>query len=227
MIGVGVLAGGIAFSPIFDVDRVEVRGAAETGPGPVLEALREVGVAPGEAMVRLDLDHAAASAAALPWVESAEVVRDWPATVSIEVVERVAVAAVPARGGGFVVLDASGRQLATARRAPAGLVVVDGETLDVVLGDPTGPDLAGALAMVAAIPTPLALVINRVTLAPSGDLEASLILADGSSAKAVFGPPDAVRAKLVALATLLDQVDPSGLSIVDLRVPASPVLTRR
>jgi hypothetical protein len=41
-----------------------------------------------------------------------------------------------------------------------------------------------------------------------------------------LGPPDKLEEKLVAVETVLGQVDLSRLAVLDVRVPASPAITR-
>jgi hypothetical protein len=57
----------------------------------------------------------------------------------------------------------------------------------------------------------------------SPDLEASL--AGGGVVR--FGSAEALEEKLVALATVLSDVDLTDLAVLDLRVPSSPALTRQ
>jgi hypothetical protein len=57
----------------------------------------------------------------------------------------------------------------------------------------------------------------------AGGLE--LQLRDGGVVR--LGPPDQVAAKLAAAVTVLEQARPGGDIVLDVRVPAAPVLTRR
>ncbi len=97
-------------------------GASRTGAGAVVEA---TGVSPGHPMTEVDGEAVAARVEALPWVERASVQRLWPATVRIRLVERTPVAQAVARDG-VVLVDRTGRLLATRPSPVPGLVAIDG-----------------------------------------------------------------------------------------------------
>jgi hypothetical protein len=59
-------------------------------------------------------------------------------------------------------------------------------------------------------------------LLPDGSLELRLV----PRGVVRFGPPTRVREKLLAVLTVLDQADVRRLSMIDVRVPSAPVLTR-
>ena len=72
-------------SPLLDVDRIEVQGAAHTPRAAVLGAAR---LHRGAAMVNVDQAAAGRRIESLPWVGQARVRRAWPGTVLITVTER-------------------------------------------------------------------------------------------------------------------------------------------
>ena len=90
-----VAAWGISRTPLLDVDRITVTG---TGPANRAEVLESSNVSVGLPMLFLDIDEAQRSVESLPWVRSAQVWRDWPATVRITVEPRVPAAVVPCLG---------------------------------------------------------------------------------------------------------------------------------
>lgn len=220
-----VLAGllGLSMTPLLDIDRVVVEGAARSG-GPAV--LGVTGIELGTAMVTADLGAVAERVARLPWVRTAEVRRRWPGTLVVEVVERTPVAAVPAAGEGWTLLDADGRQLAV-EVAPAPEVVrVEVTPRPPSLGMPADDRLAPVIVVAAAVPPALHGRLLALRPAEGGTVEGTVARRDGGSATVVFGRPDQVQAKWVAVATLLDGVEPAGLSRIDVRVPSAPVLTR-
>lgn len=216
-------AAGLAMTPLLDVDRVVVEGAGRAGSASILAA---AGIERGEPMVTADLDAAAAAVARVPWVRTAEVRRRWPGTVVVEVAERVAVAAVPAAGEGWTLLDAEGRQLAV-EVAPAPEVVrVEVAPAEPELGATAAERIRSVLALAGSIPPSLQGRVVALRPERGGLVSGTVLRRDGGSARVRFGRPDQVQAKWVALATVLDSVEPAGLSTIDVRVPSAPVLTR-
>ncbi len=220
-----VLAGGAwgaSRSPLLDVDRVEVAGAARTD---VAEVVRASGVHRGRPLVDVDAGAAAARAEQLPWVLRATVRREWGGTVSIEVTEREPVAAARA-GEGWALVDADGRVLGPVPEPPAGLPAA-------VAGSPVGSPgsrldsgwdavLEVARAARAARPRLLERVTAIAEVEGSG---VELTLEAGGTVR--IGAPDQLNEKFTAIETVLGQVDTRDLTVLDVRIPRTPVLTRR
>lgn len=212
-----------ATSPLLDVDRVAVTGADRTGSAAVAEA---GSVEAGDRMVTLPLDAVAERIARLPWVDTAEVTRRWPGTVAVEITERVPIAAVPAVGGGFLLLDHTARQLAVERDLPPGVLRVD---IDPVTARP-GRDLpAGRGALVVATTVPEVLRESVLSLAAGGrdQLDAVVRIRDGGQARVRLCSPERIEAKWLALVALLAEVEPPRLGSIDVCVPDAPLVTRR
>src|SRR5438552_641685 len=106
-LGVALLGWGVTRSPFLDVDHLEVSGTVHATPADITGAS---GIHEGMAMLDVDAGDAAARTKAVPWILRAHVERHWPATVTISVVERLPVAAVPAKAG-FGIVDPTGRVL--------------------------------------------------------------------------------------------------------------------
>jgi cell division protein FtsQ len=225
---VGVLAvlGGAWYAtrtPLFDVEQVEVVGAARTPVEVVQEAS---GAAIGEAMLDVDPGDVEAAVEALPWVATAEVERRLDGRVVITVVERTPVATAPTADGGRAVLDAGGRVLEV---VPAGaapeldpaFVPIEGLVAPGPGGD-VALEGAGALEVVTRLTPGLRARVVSVVVAPNGDL--SLLLRPQGTVD--LGPPVALDDKLGSLVTVLAQVDQSGLGTIGLRVPDLPTITR-
>lgn len=209
-----VWVGVVLRSPLLDVDRVQVVGAARTAAADVRAAS---GVDPGEEMVAVDLGAAAEGVRALPWVDEARVQRTWPGTVRITVTERTAVAAAPGPGG-WTLLDADGRALEVVPSA-AGLPRVD-------VGAPPAPgervgeggrELLGALA---GLPPALADLVGEAGEGPDG---IELALADGF--RVVLGDASELGDKASAALAVREQADRDRGCRIDVRVASAPVLT--
>lgn len=222
-LGVATVVGGAAAatrSPLLDVDRVEVAGAERTPRGQVVNA---GGLGGRPAMTDVDTATVARRVEALPWVLDARVGKEWPGTVRVEVVERQAVAAVPADGG-WAVVDAAGRVLEVAVAKPAGLPVLGAVPSPGRPGSMLAPASAVALRVAAALPAQVRARVADVAAVAGGEVELQLVPA-GSVVR--LGRPVDLEAKLQSLATLLTRADLAGVAVVDVRVPRAPVLTRR
>lgn len=207
-------------SSLLDLDSVDVAGAV----GPRADEVRAAaGLETGAPMIELDLDAASAAVTALPWVSTASVERSWPGTVSIEVEPRVAAAALPARDGSTVLIDAEGVAIASVDRAPADLTTI---TIVAVgeLGD-VQTQAIPLLTLAAAIPGDLDPWVESIGVRSdggAGHLEIDLV----GSAVANLGDTMFLTEKLEALRALLAGVDHACVTEYDLRVPDIPT-TRR
>lgn len=216
VLGALVLGALLVQSPLLDVDHVTVAGAEQTAVDAVVAA---TGVAGGEAMATLDLGAIERRLEALPWVASAELARKWPGTIRITVAERAPVAVVADAQRAWLV-DRSGRVLASAPDA-ADLVTV--RIPGVVRVEPGGTldGLDAALAVAARVPLEVPGEAAGIRVA---DGEVSVELATGGTV--LLGDAAELDDKLVALRTVLDQVDRTCLDVLDLRVPTHPALRR-
>jgi cell division protein FtsQ len=218
IVAVGLLGGAswaAARSPVLDVDRLVVEGAARSGAG-------TSGVRRGQPMLDIDRGAAARKVSALPWVLRAEVRREWPDTVRIRVSERLPVAVTRANAGAWALLDRSARVLAVVPSPPPGLAVLDGLPEAAAPGTRLGARAAEGLGVVTALPPALG---ARVAAVEVGDEGVSLRLAPVGEVR--LGPPEALGDKLQAALTVLGVVDGRTVATLDVRIPAAPVLTRR
>lgn len=217
LVAVGAGAFGATRSALLDVDHVHVLGASRT---PV-SVVHRAGLTYGRPMVELPGD-AVARLEGTPWVKTAAVRRRWPGTVVVRLTERTPAAVLPAATGSGVLVDAEGRLLEAVAEPVPGLPRLVGAPAPAGPEGMVDPVALPTLAVVGLL-GPLAARVPEVRLLPGGELE--LGLADGGTVR--FGPPTRVGEKLVAVATMLEQADLAGLATLDVRVPSSPVVTRR
>jgi cell division protein FtsQ len=222
-VAVAALMWWLTLSPLLDVDAIRVHGATHTGDDAVLAALD---VHRGDALLTADVGGAAAALSELPWVATATVRRAWPGTLDVTVVEREPVAAVAARGGGWVVVDRRGRELAVEKEPATELVRIAGHKVTPALGDEVTDALRGALDLAGVLPDSLRPAVPALWPQRDGTIEATVALPSGGTATARFGAADQLEAKLVSLAAVLERADLAGVRIIDLRVPSAPALTR-
>lgn len=215
--GVVALAWAVTQSPVLDVDVIAVSGAEHSGVEAVVAAS---GVERGTPLTSIRVDSVERAVSALPWVATADVHRDWPGRLVIDVVERTPIAVVTAAGGGWAAVDRDGRVLSVGPEALPGLPRLDRVQAPAEPGARLDPAV-GALTVVAALPPDLAAAVASVEV---GD-ELALHLHAGGAVR--VGAPDDLEAKVLAIATVLAEVDLASLAELDVSVPGSPVLTRR
>ena len=112
----------VTLTPVLDVEEITVRGDGHTAADAVTEA---AGVTTGDPLAWFDTREAAEAVAALPWVDEATVSRRWSGSVTIEITERVAVAALPAADGAWLLADGSGRVLDRVDAQPTDVPLVE------------------------------------------------------------------------------------------------------
>lgn len=216
LLAVGLGAWAVVNSPVFDTQRIEVRGTRQLSDAEVLDA---AGVAPGDNLMRLSLDEVIDRVERLPWVADAAADRDLPSTLVLRVVERTAV-------GWF--------------EGPGDVAVVarDGVVLDLTSAPPTVlPALGewpGPLALGEVVPSPTdtlrvaasmdGALRRRVSSATGSGSEVALELRDGGTVR--YGSPTALSQKNLELTRLLGWARRQGIEIrtIDLRVPEAPTL---
>jgi cell division protein FtsQ len=215
---VGLLAWAAARSPLLNVDQVRIVGATRATPASISA---DSGVHTGMAMVDVDEGGAARRLQAVPWILRAHVARHWPATVTVTVVERVPVAAVPGPAG-VAVVDRTGRVLTAGPVPPPGLPLLLGLPPAGPPGTRVGGRAADLLAVAQAMPPQVTQRVAGVAAAEGGQLELRL----KPAGVVRLGPPDQLAEKMLATETVLAQVDLTRLAVLDVRVPASPAITR-
>ena len=204
---VALLAGAVwlvFFSSVLAVEGVEVHGTKQLSSAEIRAA---AGVTDGEPLARVDLDRIRTRVEALEEVRSADVTRQWPHAVRIEVEERVAIAVVDI-GGQVRGMDRDGVVFRQFRQAPAGLPRVQ-----TSIG--TDPEALGeAAAVVSALPGDLAERVDHVEVETIDRI--SLVLRDGRTV--MWGSADQSEEKATVLADLLRQ----DARRYDVSVPSQP-----
>ena len=228
-------AWGVSLTPLLDVNRMAVSGIDPANRAEILENSQ---LSVGMPMVFLDVDDAQRSIAALPWVRSARVWRDWPATVRIAVDPRMPAAVVPAAGGRTALIDAYGYAIGWGPRRTGLDAQADGSDPDAgsleaalphvsvpfsgQLGDiHTSAD--GPLAVVSAMPDDLRAWVRTVTL-DEGQNRIGLELVGGATA--LLGDPILIDDKISALRSVLATADLECITTIDVTMPDLATVTR-
>ena len=232
LVGLGVLAlvAGAAWvvlaSPLLAVREVGVVGAERVERADVVELASG---AVGTPMARVEAAALEDAVASLPLVKEVDVVRAWPGTLEVRLVERVPVVAVAAPSG-YRLADADGVVVAEVPAAPADLPLVrstsikdlasikdfapDGEQASAT-GSRGSAALAAAADVVAALPPELRADVAEITVTTPDDVR--MRLRDGS--EAVWGSPAESELKSRVLAALRGQ----DADVYDVSAPLTPV----
>ncbi len=186
------------FSPWLSVEnvRVVVSGEAPDSAGefPITDVEAVIDVPEGTPMVRVPADVIVARVSALPQVRSAQVVREWPRTLVIDIERRTPVAAAVGADG-YDLVDLEGMVVTVVADQPADLPLVAA----------SGAGLPAALAVAAQLPAELrdatevieATTRNDVTLI----LRASATLPNGG--EVVWGDAEQGQLKAEVLQALV------------------------
>ena len=209
---------GLARSRLLDVEQIRVEGSSRLDADEV-EAL--AAIEPGVALIDIDLAGVEQRVERHPWVADASARREWPDTLTIDVVERMPVAASPVAEGAYLLVDLDAMALDVVDRPPAALPIVRGLDVDAAPGQ-VAPGLTAAVQVVDAIPDDLAAWVVAVDQGPDGAVVLELI--DGVPAE--LGTADRLADKLVALATLLSRVQADCIESFNVQAPDAPVATR-
>ncbi|HEX2038748.1 MAG TPA: FtsQ-type POTRA domain-containing protein [Acidimicrobiales bacterium] len=220
VVGLALAAAGATRSPLMDVDYVDLQGAEHTARA---DLLRATGLDRHPQLIDVKTSEVVRRTEALPWVEAARAEKAWPRTVRIRITERTEAAVAAVKGGGWALLDRTGRVLEVGPDRRADIIGVAGIEVAAKPGRTVGAPARDALAVAAAVPRHLHDRVRDVTLAPGGELELRL----APSGIVRFGPAEQVAAKVQALETMLAKVDLRRLAVLDIRAPSAPVLTRR
>jgi cell division protein FtsQ len=179
------------------------------------QVLDAAAVVPGGPLIEVDGAAVAKRVAALPAVDSVEVRRSWPHTVSVQVVQRTPVAVVRTAGGPQLV-DATGAVF-------PGPEVAGLPGLAVARPGPDDPATLAGVGVLAALPDALRAQVVAVTAgtdASGGPGQVTLGLADQREVR--WGSVDRSADKAAVLGPLLTQ--PGHL--YDVTSPDLPTITR-
>jgi len=198
-------------SPVLalDPDLVVVTGAGSVVAVDQVEKV--VAARAGVPMPRLDTIAIRDEILDVPGVREARVMRDWPHGVSVTIVAREPVAAVP-DGARFALLDMDGIQVGRVDAAPKGLPVVD-----VPVGDKR--TLAAVLTVLEQLPDDLLADVRKVAAHTQDTV--TMTLRDG--VRVDWGSAARTPLKISVLSTILGSKAGKDVSVVDVSAPQLPV----
>ena len=218
ILGVAAVVWIAFFSPLLMVSNVEVVGSRHVTAADITTIAR---LDERRNLLLLSTAEVAEAVRDLAWVKRAEVDRKLPATLRVNIVERVPALALQAAEARWTI-DRRGHVLAPGapKRLPTVAAVSDEA---IAVGEPvTSAEVKGALAVFRNIPDRLRANLEAI-FAP-GSERISLSLESGLLIR--LGPAEKLRAKSSVLTALLGRIRREGVSVsyVDVRVPTSPAV---
>lgn len=238
-----VLAVAVLESPLMAVRHLRISGARHESHAQVAAV---GGVRLGTHMISVRPAQAEARLERLPWVAHAVVTRQWPDSVTVHLVERVAVAQVAA-GHQTVLVDGAGEVLSAPAAPVPGLPVLAGAGAAPAAGAvlATKGATSEALAVAALLPPALAAEVKQLrpvsggmvadvyatsppTASPAkgaGATSPSSPAASTPTVPASFGGPTNLAEKVTDLEAIVAKVDLAHVKAIDLTIPGRPVLT--
>lgn len=203
-----VVAGWVlGFSPLLAVRTVSLTGLADAGEREA--AQRAAGIAVGTPLVRVDTGAATARVGAIPTVDSVDVSRSWPSTVSVTVHRKVPVLVVKNPQGQLQVVDATGTPYETVDAVPAGVAQVNAAA---DAADPEG--IRAAISILQLLPAAQRAQVTQVTVT-----SADLVTLQLGAVSVVWGGLADGPKKLTVLQALL----PTNPGVIDVSAPDTPV----
>ena len=173
------------------------------------------------AMIDVDTKAVAQRVLAVPYVKFVEVNRDWPGTVTIKVTERTPIVAVSI-GQEFAFLDDEDVYFRTSAVRPTNLIVVNGITGLTKPGDVLKGSAIAIIKFAHEIPLAAAelLGIESINQGETGVVTINLL----SGQIVIVGDPTQARAKLLAVAAVLQTDKGKVAHTLDVQVPELPVV---
>lgn len=208
---VAVGAVGVAYSPLFAVERVRVVGTAQLDAASVETALAGQ---LGTPLARVDESAVKAALVGFPLVETYTLEARPPHELVVRIVERTPVGLVETPAG-FALVDAAGVVLSTTPDPVPGHPVV------TVTGGTTSPAFAAVGRVMRTLPDGIRSQVTAVAATTPDDVTLTL---GGTGTQIVWGSADRSADKAVALERMMVQRPPDSVSSYDVSSPSAIVV---
>ncbi len=206
----------VIWSPLLRVETISASGSLHTSPAAIIEAS---GIKHGQSMVLLNTATVRDQIESLPWVATASVVRNWPTGVHLNVTERSPVVTTRGPKNALVAVDAQGRVLGTTTTR----LGLPGLSLAKPVGGPGTTITKHAtpcLAIAGSLPTAFRSQV-RALLCIGPHVQ---IILPGPVVFELGSTLD-LRAKYVAIASLIAKETFNGFDTVDVTDPSNVTVT--
>jgi len=195
----------VYFSTAFVTKRVNVVGTRHLTPTQLSSAVQ---VPLGVPLARQDLDEIARRVMSLPAVETATATRNWPNTITVTVVERRPVFAVP-QPDGYLVVDKFGVAYQTQSTRPPNVVLAEVSLTDV-------PLIREVATVAAALPATMRGKVARITAAGHDNIVLNL----KAGPKVSWGDSGDSELKAQVMAALIKRKPKSSIDVSSPHNPA-------
>jgi cell division protein FtsQ len=193
------------FSTVLVTERVNIVGTFELTAAQVGLAAQ---VPLGVPLARQDLEAIAQRTSTLPAIETASVIRDWPSTITVAIVERRPVLGVQ-QPEGYVLVDKSGVAYQTQQVLPPKVV-------PAVVNPGDRPLLTEMATVAAALPNKLRASVDRITASNRDNI--ALVLDSGHTVSWGNSSDSALKAQIVM--ALLKRESKSSINVSSPHNPA-------
>lgn len=209
----------LSYSGLFDAKVIRINGESHLSQDQITEL---AGLVLGVNVFHFDTKTAVERLTSEEWIKSAEVRKELPSTIVVDVVERRPIAVINAADVRYLVSpDGTDLGPADADAASGGLTEVV-----VALGtSPTREQAAGAARVVATMPAQLTVDVTEIELGEDGQITVHL----ESGVTASYGDGSQARRKSQAVLQVLRWATQTGtgLTSIDVSAPSAPTATPR
>ena len=222
---VSVTAYILGWSSFLTVDEVSIEGTKSTQV--IMNKLTANSIAPvvGSKLARVDTRAIKNSISQLDWISQADISRNWfRKRVSIEVVERVAVAKAINVQGTKINFDSTGTVF-----SPTSVTQLSMQNSlpQVSLQDGDKKELASVALLLEEIPADLSYLITdleSISVSKSGYIQMKTRI-NKTAVRINWGRAEEVKQKCSVLVALLDLPENQGIKQVDLSQPNAPIVS--
>ncbi|MFJ4038030.1 FtsQ-type POTRA domain-containing protein [Microbacterium sp. NPDC090007] len=202
---------GVAYSPLFAVERIDVVGTSQLDVATVTDALAgQVGTP----LAMVDDSAVKAALVRFPLVESYTLEARPPHDLVVRIVERTPIGALQTAAG-FTVVDAAGVALSTTPDAPAGQAVLE------VAGGTGSAAFRAAGRVVRALPDAIRVQVTQVSASTPDDVTLTL---GASGSRVVWGSAERSAEKAIVLDRLTAKSPPDQAREYDVTSPDAGVV---
>lgn len=224
LIAISLLAYLLGWSSILTVKEIQIQGSNETSL--LLSALNRQSIAPtvGEQLARVNVRSAERVLSELDWLKSVNVSRNWfNSKISIEVIERKAIARALTNQNNIVNFDSSGILF-----TPTSMNQMQNQDQLPLISSANNnqQDLSNVALLLQKVPSDLAYLItelDQISITKAGYLLMSTSI-NNRPVRINWGTVEQIDQKFAVLKALLNLPENKAISQVDLSQPDAPIV---
>jgi hypothetical protein len=208
----------ISKSSLLDVDEIVIVGAE----GELAEAiLNQANISKSKPILEVDVTAVTSRIEEIPYINEARINRSFGGKITILVSLRKPTVVLQ-NFGDWLLIDSEGRLLERISEMSPSLryPVIEGNFSDLQIGEWLPEQALSAVELANNLPP--VLLADTSSILPGEEIELVLF----GQGKVLFGNNQALESKIVAVSTILEQVNLAGLIHIDVRTPDKPVLCR-